>query len=873
MSASLISWIVSLFFILIIAVGFFIGMWRGIKHSTLNIILSVVGVVVAFFVTPLITDALLGIQIPINNKTIPLSSLALELVLENPETAEFVANNPNLQAFLIGLPKAIINVVLFIFVVVSIESILYIVYKILAKTVFKVKHEEKKHRVAGGIVGAVKTLIVVVIAAMPLSALIGTASTCLNLGDYGITSSAEQVSMLEEETEGQNEAKKDRGIIANAVPEVVVEIVDGLENNLLTKISGLFGLDNAMFDYYGNFEVAEQKIVLREEVENIYNIVDISMQLSKIDATYSFKDFNYDKISKEFEKLSKSPMFKNILAQTLGQIIMDYKDHEFIAESQFALDYEEVLDAISSGLKDYTTAGGNAGEYFTDDVYKLAGIATLFGESGAIDDIMQEESLDISKALSVLTSNKYYETFKSGLDKLFEMNIVRDSLTEIANKFIPQLSADVDKIGVSTAAWTDADWQNISTSVASIVKDYADVAEKISILDVLNDATLLLDKQKNYDISGILTKLGNLIDEARAVNLLKTQDGKPIIDKLLTKHNMPLPANPVVKNNGEIITISTYGGEDGLFDFIAPSLVKIRDNQIYELVTNSDSANQKMISLAQIVSIEGNQTLLSEIIMPLYQVEPTKTLIVNQLTSGLNSSLIDFSKLEKYEDWKSDLDYISVILKTLNSKKTVVEGQEKTYLQLVIDGKFAEAVDNMKQNEIDEVIKPIFYAKSTSAVKTSILSTIEKDLKAITGDNSLTLSADGITFIDGAYEDQAQELCNILKEILPLKEDLADIQNMNKQPLGHMLNTMKSNAYRVQLSESIDIPFEEDGIFKSAFVSLMAKLKEEYETEVAYLESQPDMLEEQLGVRSLAEENYVRIDFAELMTLIDLLEQ
>ena len=63
MSATAIAWIVSVFFIVILIAGFFVGFWRGLKKSTANLIFSVVGILVAFFVTPAITNAIMGIQV------------------------------------------------------------------------------------------------------------------------------------------------------------------------------------------------------------------------------------------------------------------------------------------------------------------------------------------------------------------------------------------------------------------------------------------------------------------------------------------------------------------------------------------------------------------------------------------------------------------------------------------------------------------------------------------------------------------------------------------------------------------------------------------------------------------------------------------
>ena len=869
MSGGLIAWILSLLAIIIVASGFFIGFWRGLKRSTASLIISIVGMVIGFFITPAIAKAVLGIQISVEGESVALQNVLVKYIMSIQEVGSLVEKNPNLETFFVNLPVAIVNVVLLIIVSLVLQGIMYIVYKILACTVLKNKPEQKKRRLSGGIVGAVKSLVVMLFVFMPFASLIGVANTCTSQGDYGINSSAQTLSLGKtadaEESAPENETTDAGAEKTGLIPENIQSIIGGLENNLLTKMCGIFGLDNALFDYYGNFELNGEKIVIRKEILNVYNVIDISSQLANIDETYSFKDFNYQKITKAFDSLAESPMFENVLADTIGEIIINYKDYDFIANSKFAQENAGILDALSLGLKAYTEAGGSVSDYFTDDIKKLISVASSLGQSGVIDEIVALEPIDAKGVVLALTDDEYYENVKTNLNVLFGMNIVRDGAEKIVEKLSTTLSDKLDPIGVSTADWTDEDWSNLSNSIASVCKRFATISTKVDVMKVVEDPTMLLDKTKDYDIAGVLSEIGLLIDEIRGVNLLQTSDNKPIVDKLLKSYNIPLPNNEgiieqVTKNDGTPATLRTH---KELFDFIAPSLVAMRDENIYDTIMAEGETNTKLISLAEIISKEGNETLLSDIILPLYQVEPTKSLIISKVSSGLASDLIDLSSLNEYQDWKNDLGYISNLLITLNNNKV----GDETYLSLALNDKFDSIIDNLTEAQVDQIIKPAFYAKSTGGIKKKIAYKIKTDLTLFTFDTSLQFSITGATFVEGAEEDQTQEFCDVLKKLLPLKSAyltaLGDLKKVDKTLLGNMMTSMQANAYRTELNSKT-----EDGIFKSAFVSLMTKFKSSYQTEITALESAPDTLEENLGIRNFNEENYSKIDFGKLMTLL-----
>ena len=185
MSASAIGWIVSIVFIVILVIGFFIGFWRGLKRSTASLIFGLVGALLAFFLTPVITKAILGINITADGTQTSINNYLVEMIKSASEDIEALVNaNPNLESFFAQLPSALANVVVFIVLTAVVELIMYIIYRIIASIFLKYKPGAKKHRITGGVVGAIKTLIIVVFAFMPLSALIGTLNNIIYEDTY-----------------------------------------------------------------------------------------------------------------------------------------------------------------------------------------------------------------------------------------------------------------------------------------------------------------------------------------------------------------------------------------------------------------------------------------------------------------------------------------------------------------------------------------------------------------------------------------------------------------------------------------------------------------------------------------------------------------
>ena len=847
MSASMIGWIVTLAFIVLLVAGFFIGMWRGLKKSTTNLIFSLVGAVIAFFVTPMIAKKILGITISYNNSSVPLSDLALQMAKEDAQMAQLIDSTPNFEKLLANLPHAIVSAVAFIFVTIAIESFIYIIYRIIASIFLKNRDGQKMHRVWGGAVGLVKTFVITLFAMMPFASLIGLASNMTSA--ESATSSA---SAAQEKTVSTD------GLIK--LPETADKIITGLENNMLIKCCGIFGMDDAMFDYYSSIKIDGENVVIRKEAQNIYEAVEAGYEISNmLNNDGNFSDIDFNSVAKNIDKVVDSGMFKTVVSEILGEMIANYNEYDFINDSSIVQENADIVSDISLGLRNAKANGKSYYQYFSNDIKKLVDIFKNVGESGMIDGAKDYEK--VNDVVAYLTNDTNYATLEDCVVKLFEMNLVRDSANHVVQMALENVMPELDDIDVSTTGWTDKDWNDVGLSFAGVINNYGDVVAKVEVQDVLADATILLDEDKNYDIASITSNLGIMIDEIRANKLLKNSENKPIIDSYLAKDevNLALPTSTVYDNEGNEVTISNY---QKLFNFISPSLIQMRDEGVYKTLNDDKLTNTaKIKDLAEIISKDGNENILSEIILPLYQVEPTHTIIINEITSSVGDGLIKFSSLESYEEWKRDLKYVSPLLKTLNTSTAFINGENKKYLDLILDDEMDVLVDVMIPTEVDAIFTPVLHAKSTAAIKNNIVDNIKTSIEEL-ADTTISMTAENVTFTDDEsnVNDQTEEFLAVVKGLVAINklDNVNSIKDVDKTLLGTTLDAMKVNAYR---KDNYGV---EEGIYADAFVKVVDSLKTSYSDEITALSLSTDEADVEL-YNNLTSGNYNAINFTALL--------
>lgn len=854
MSSTIVALIVSLVFVVILVSGFFVGFWRGLKKSTANLVISIVGAIIAFFITPVVTNAIMGINIEYNGQTTSLGQMVVIAIKENPDIANIINNNPNLEAFFANLPSAVANTIVFILLTIAVEIVIYIIYRIFACFFFKTKEGEKKHRLFGGLVGLAKTFVITLFAFMPLAGLIGV----LNTYTYSDTYIIESVATYSEEQVDNGDKSGENGILGEYVPDQVVQVIRGFEDNMLTKICGIFGLDNATFDYLSKFQIENENIYIRQELEDYYKIADFALQVSKED-NLKFSNIDYDKVEISINNVVDNGLFKTVVCDLVADILVNYENYPFISDNQSFQEYSDVINEIGKNLSLHEDEEKGYQIYFTNDINQIFATFKTLGQNGIIDQIISLEDKSIENVLNVLTNEQNNEKFEQSINSLLKVNLIRDGIEPIVQRGVDEILEGSDKIDVDTSSWTEQDWTDLSSSLVNVVNDYSKISNQIDLNTLLSDATILLDKQANYNINEILTSTGSLIDEVRSIKLFKNAQGQSIFDKYLTDNNISLPQETIYDSLGQTVEIKNY---KQMFEFIAPSLTELRDSNLYDIISSSGDSTTMMTNLASLLSIEGNDDLLSKILLPLQQIEPIKS-IINENLSSLSNDILDFSNLTTYQDWKDDYKYITEMIISLNEKSV----DNQTYLEIALSGDIDKLLNNLTDEDVDVILKPILYAKSTNVFKQNLINNVKEVLDNLTSPAMSNIDISSITLKEGEKEDQTQEICNVFKNFIKLNKIYQDgntLKDLDKTVLANLFTSMQQNAYRTENSEE---GLQEIGLFNGAFINLMSKLKNTYADAIEFIESQE-------GYENYFDENnYKNIDFANVFELIKQYEQ
>ena len=85
MSAGAIIAIIDVVFFVLLGLGFLEGFLLGVKRSSLELGISIAGIIIVALITPVVTDAILNIQITANGTTSSLKTFIINMLSSNPD--------------------------------------------------------------------------------------------------------------------------------------------------------------------------------------------------------------------------------------------------------------------------------------------------------------------------------------------------------------------------------------------------------------------------------------------------------------------------------------------------------------------------------------------------------------------------------------------------------------------------------------------------------------------------------------------------------------------------------------------------------------------------------------------------------------------
>ena len=865
---------------LIIGIAFWVGYRRGVKRSAIISGITFGLILVAFFVTPSISTAILKIQVGFTGSPKPLSQIIIDAVSSSEAMQTAIENSPSLKAFLEALPTVAVNVVVFLLLYAIIRLLGYIIYKIIEHTCLKSKKEEKelglkRNRWAGAGINTAKALLFAFIAFAPITALLGFVDDIQKETEAAYNESASSetsyyyVLAEEESEEGTTENVLPtlpdlNNTLFDKIPSFAMDGISAYNNNILGKVGGFLGMDNIIFDGLTKIKSNGETINFRQDALNyvtVYNTVKKACDAANASQDNAFKNVDWDKIDKIAYEILDSGLVKGLGANVAADVIKNYEQFDFVDLSR----YTEILDAIKVSLQNK-----DAKQYFSNDFKNIYQVISNAGRSGMLDTIIKDKSN--TKVLVdhiLVNANKTPAT--NIVDNVFSLNLLKDAAAP-ATKFVLE-GTSYNEFSLNNSV--TGDWNAFKLKIKSVVSDAFDINDKTAVMNLIDDPLLLIDIEED-NVDEILSKVGNIIDNLNSI--LKTEDDKTVADKFLEQVDME---NLLSVRNEEI---NNY---KDLMEYLSSPVKKLVSFRLYNEIKHEAEFNEILEKISKNLADNSTETTystaLTDIVSSLYKVDGFRTKVFDKIVESTSGSMIiDFSTLnvieagelnfeKSYANWTNDTKNISALLVEFNKIKVTKDGQEKTLFDWIIteEEDFSEIIKLIPTEKLNKILKPVTYTISTRSLLDNSLQTIVETLNDV-ADISATINLNAITLKENASEDQSDEICAITTKMVEIYKESASVSSyddLSYAQIGSLLDKLKENAYRVNLKSKT-----EAGLFKEVFDGLYDKLLDTYPDAVDIIGDTPryeinfTTLMEIVESIQDAEENSFIDDLAEILS-------
>lgn len=637
MTKELVLFILNIVFALFLVIGFLLGL-KGLKKSGVRFTCFIVAMLIALFITPVISKAVMNIQVTIDGSKITLNDYVLQLINSVPEIGDITTKSPTIQKLISNFPIMIGNIFVFVILSYVLSFLSWIVYLVFASVInknYKAKKEKgekvKKHRLLGGLVGTVQALLLVGITFLPVCGFVGIINEIQNSVD------AEEVTTVETTSATAK-------ILDENLPEEVKVIISAYNSSAVSKVGNVFGLGDKLFNDIASVSVDNTKIALRDEVINLSKVYDNASFLLDTEITVdNISSLDYDKLITATNYVFDSNILKSALPD-----FFNYFFDELIARDDVK-DNQDLLDILEVVKTDITNDNKTV-ENLKIEVNCVLKLMKTLAKSGIIDELpLGEREAKTDNLVNILNilSNDDKKVFNDIIDICFESKIlnravvyglstsiykVEDELKELANDDTITLT----KLNLkdSNLVVKKAEVKSLLSSLLNIgndVKDYKldeikddiRLAFELPLGDILKNIGTSMNAIQNMTIF-VNNGIYNEIMDAMA----KTEYKKYINFDVLKQNNIWVTetqdmANVIDKFISSNIISYIEKAEDGSYSVKTENISKIIDK------------------LDDITVINGqNKSLLSQILEPIYD-------------SKMFKNSIDFG-FEKMSDFVKD---------------------------------------------------------------------------------------------------------------------------------------------------------------------------------------------------------------------------
>lgn len=832
MSAGAIIAIIDVVFFVLLGLGFLEGFIRGVKRSSLELGITIAGIIIVVLITPVVTNAILGIQVTANGETTSLQTFIVNMLSENEDVANLIDNSPSTMQLLEKLPVVLMAAVVFLVLNLVMRLIVYIVYKLIS-LVFKSKKKEKelglkRNRWVGGLISTFKMFALVLVMFMPLTSAVKFADQIIPAQTTEVSAAVEIVGEDDGAStdagtgtgeSGDTSSDEENKGFLESLPPVVKNIVHGVNKSALGVLNGVAGMDDFMFDEVAKVEINGERIKFRSELNNYYTLyTDISAIINAED----LDSIDWEKLDKTYESVTSNSLYNSVVLNIIGESITNYETLVKIIPD--LKEYEGILKNVSVAI----SANDKYAEYFKPDIDKIYYTISGAGKSGYLKAVVGKKST--LSSITVLVDD-YDEVLTNAVNNLFDLNVVRDALSPALKTVFTKVSDEELGNILADANTNITDWDGLKAKVKNTIVEVGKIngmieKQDVALGDITSDFMTIL-KLKN-DVPQILSRFGNMIDCIDNLEFMSDTDGNKLMPRVLNKFGLA----DLKDVKGE--SIETY---KGVFEFMSPSIEKLISLDIYDDMHGEVNFNSILKKFAQRLVSEKTDTaystFMSDVLLPLYKVTALQDKIFTPIIDGSKTTgVVDFSLLEvendwaaSYANWASDLPQLTVVITELESKY-FDEETKQTMLDYLLteDGDMKEVVKKLDDATLDKVMPPVLTAKSLQPLRDQLADIVVSTIKDVTGDGAVSMSLNPASFT--GEDSQTSEFTTIIKTFVKIynaSATMTNLEDIDEILLGNLLEQMKQNAYRIELQGKATA-----GVTKSMFNAMIAKAESEF---------------------------------------------
>lgn len=535
---SYIPWIVGGVFLLFVLAGMIWGLIRGLKKSAFRAGWVIVTAVIVFFLAPVITVALMKMDISFLNINIDgvaltsLNELAAHYLKQIPDFGEILTENPETLEIMIKLVSLLLNAFIYVILFWLVKIILWPIWAILSAVLIKKKNKDgekkKKHAWWGLLVGTVLGLFVGGTTLMPVMGVVNLATE--------VEKTSQKTYLAEETDENGNvvEVEKQGGFISQYAGDEVVEILNAYNNSFVRnafKYTGIEFLSNAAFTALSTTKIDGETIVLKDELKSVILTFDSVQTLQKM----GFKNLTQDKVT-ELIKMARrvvNQVFDIKILSVVGDNLLPVVINEIIENPEFIIQIPSTgTPSLDEGIKEGIVELRDVKfKELRDELLLILNIADMLNEKDIICKVVNKEIETPEQVLNLLDSY----TVEKVTDEMLKMKtasgilpVAINTAFEYAAEMLKVENFEIDKEGATTEE-VKTFFKTLTNTVFALANSI-DFDSKFYVTETsLPLAGKLLNAVKNY---GGLTeqnyvKLVNALETKIQTQLSSVMEGVP----------------------------------------------------------------------------------------------------------------------------------------------------------------------------------------------------------------------------------------------------------------------------------------------------------------------------------------------------------